>query len=201
MPGSGPSTPCVWGDKIFVTSADGDDDRAAVRRHRRQGEVEAEALRHRREAVPQPVGAEVSDATAVVLHRRQARLGLRQQRRSSPASPWTASRSGTADLQKYGKYNIQFGCHWTPVLYKGKLYLQVMHRNAQMVVAPRRRDRQGSVEGRPARATSQRARARTCTRRRSSGRARAGRCSSPTATTTPPATSSRTARRSGACRG
>ncbi|HSQ56793.1 MAG TPA: PQQ-binding-like beta-propeller repeat protein, partial [Gemmata sp.] len=40
----------------------------------------------------------------------------------------------SADLQKYGKYNIQFGCHWTPVLYKGKLYLQVMHRNAQKVV-------------------------------------------------------------------
>ena len=39
-----------------------------------------------------------------------------------------------ADLQKYGKYKIQFGCHWTPVLYKGKLYLQVMHRNTQKLV-------------------------------------------------------------------
>src|SRR5262249_33433291 len=39
------------------------------------------------------------------------------------------------DLQKYGKFNIQFGCHWTPVLYKGKLYLQVMHRSAQILLA------------------------------------------------------------------
>jgi outer membrane protein assembly factor BamB len=39
------------------------------------------------------------------------------------------------DLQKYGKFGIQFGCHWTPVLYKDKLYLQVMHRNAQILLA------------------------------------------------------------------
>jgi len=29
----------------------------------------------------------------------------------------------------------QFGIHWTPVLHAGKLYLQVMHRNAQKLVA------------------------------------------------------------------
>src|SRR5262249_6056164 len=39
------------------------------------------------------------------------------------------------NVQKYGKVAIQFGIHWTPVLYKGKLYLQVMHRGAQKVVA------------------------------------------------------------------
>jgi outer membrane protein assembly factor BamB len=38
------------------------------------------------------------------------------------------------NLQSYGKYNIQFGTHWTPVLYKGKLYLQVLHRSAQKLV-------------------------------------------------------------------
>jgi outer membrane protein assembly factor BamB len=40
-----------------------------------------------------------------------------------------------ADVQKYGKFAIQFGIHWTPVLHKGRLYLQVMHRSAQKVVA------------------------------------------------------------------
>ncbi len=39
------------------------------------------------------------------------------------------------NVQKYGKFGIQFGIHWTPVLYKDQLYLQVMHRNAQAVVA------------------------------------------------------------------
>src|SRR5207244_8828031 len=38
------------------------------------------------------------------------------------------------DVQKYGRFQIQFGIHWTPVLYQGKLYLQVMHRAAQKLV-------------------------------------------------------------------
>jgi outer membrane protein assembly factor BamB len=42
-----------------------------------------------------------------------------------------------ADLRKYsktGKFRIQFGCHWTPVLYQGKLYMQVMHQDCQKIV-------------------------------------------------------------------
>src|SRR5207248_6816278 len=38
------------------------------------------------------------------------------------------------NLQDYGKFNIQFGTHWSPVLYKGRLYLQVMHRAVQKLV-------------------------------------------------------------------
>src|SRR5262249_57265869 len=38
------------------------------------------------------------------------------------------------DVQKYGRFGIQYGIHWTPVLYQGKLYLQVMHKNAQKLV-------------------------------------------------------------------
>ena len=80
MPGIGASTPCVWGDKIFLTSPDGDDDRPAVRRHRRQGEVEADALEHRSKALPQPLGRRGLRRLCVLHHRRQARLGLRRQR-------------------------------------------------------------------------------------------------------------------------
>lgn len=36
---------------------------------------------------------------------------------------------------KYGKFDIQFGAHWTPVLYHGRLYVQLFHRNAQQLVA------------------------------------------------------------------
>src|SRR5262245_37942424 len=38
------------------------------------------------------------------------------------------------NLQDYGKFQIQFGCHWSPCLYNSRLYLQVMHRNTQKVV-------------------------------------------------------------------
>ena len=36
---------------------------------------------------------------------------------------------------KYGPYAIQFGAHWTPVLHKGTLYVCVMHRKAQVILA------------------------------------------------------------------
>jgi hypothetical protein len=40
----------------------------------------------------------------------------------------------TADAGKFGKIEIGFGPHWTPALYEGKLYLQVLHRKAQKLV-------------------------------------------------------------------
>jgi outer membrane protein assembly factor BamB len=39
------------------------------------------------------------------------------------------------NLQDYGKFSIQFGSHWTPVLYKDRLYVTVLHREAQLVLA------------------------------------------------------------------
>ena len=39
------------------------------------------------------------------------------------------------DCQKnYGAFKIQFGAHWTPALDAGKLYLQLFHRGAQLLV-------------------------------------------------------------------
>ena len=37
--------------------------------------------------------------------------------------------------QKFGKFAIQFGGHWTPVLHKGRLYVCLMHQRAQLIVA------------------------------------------------------------------
>jgi len=40
------------------------------------------------------------------------------------------------DTQKvYGEFKIQFGAHWTPVLHKGVLYVALMHRKAQLLIA------------------------------------------------------------------
>jgi outer membrane protein assembly factor BamB len=133
MPGIGASTPCVWGDRIFLTSSDGDSIVLLCvgtdgKEKWKQPLSNTGAKRYRN-----PSGAEVSDATA------------------SPSTDgkhvWACAANGalacftvdgkpvwTSDLQKYGKYNIQFGCHWSPVLYKDRLYLQVMHRGAQKVV-------------------------------------------------------------------
>lgn len=134
MPGLGACTPCVWGDKIFVTSPDGDNVVLMCvgtdgQEKWKQKISDTGAKRYRN-----PSGADVTDASASCS--------------TDGKHVWAFSSSGALacfdlagkpvwnlDLQKYGKFQIQFGCHWTPVLYKDALYLQVMHRNAQIVVA------------------------------------------------------------------
>ena len=142
----GASTPCVWGDKIFLTSADGDD--VVLLCVGTDGKEKwKQKLSEHRASRPQRPGPRRSDASASCTHRRQARLGVRRrQRQRSPASRVDGKPVWENDLQKYGKFNIQFGCHWTPVLYKGRLYLQVMHRNAQKLVCLDAAHRQGRVE-------------------------------------------------------
>ncbi len=134
LPGIGSSTPCVWGDKIFVTSVDGTDVVLICvgtdgKEKWKQKFADTGGKRY-----TNPSGADVSDASASCS--------------TDGKHVWAYSSNGSlacftvdgkpawnTDLQKYGKYNIQFGCHWTPVLYKDKLYLQVMHKNTQLVVA------------------------------------------------------------------
>ena len=134
MPGMGAGTPVVWGDKIFVTSVDGESvvvlcagtDGKEKWKEKLSG---TGAKRYRN-----PSGADVSDASPSCA--------------TDGKHVWASASNGAlacftvdgkpvwaTDLQKYGQYNIQFGCHWTPVLYKDKLYLQVMHKGAQIVLA------------------------------------------------------------------
>lgn len=134
MPGMGAGTPAVWGDKIFVTSVDGEDVVLLCigtdGKEKWKGKLSNTGAKRYRN----PSGADVSDASASCS--------------TDGKHVWAFAGNGTlacftadgkevwrTDLQKYGKFNIQFGIHWTPVLYKDKLYLQVMHRGAQLVVA------------------------------------------------------------------
>ena len=130
LPGRGSSTPAVWGDRIFLTSvADAD-------------------------VVLMCVGTDGKEQWKKVIGK-AGKSGRGDEGNDASAScstdgkhVWTFAGSGnlvcyTVDgeqvwqknLQDYGKFGIQFGCHWTPALYKGNLYLQIMHRGAQVVVA------------------------------------------------------------------
>ena len=133
MPGIGASTPCVWGDKIFVTSPDGGDVVLLCvgtdgREKWKQKISDTGAKRYR------SPGGEVGDACASCS--------------TDGKHVWAFAGNGNlacfdldgkpvwnADMQKYGKFAIAFGFHWTPVLYKGNIYVQVMHRGAQVVAA------------------------------------------------------------------
>jgi len=133
MPGIGASTPVVWGDNIFVTSVDGADvvvmcvgtDGKERWRRKLSG---TGAKRY-----PNPAGADVSNASASCC--------------TDGKHVWAFCGSGELacftmdgtpvwanDVAKFGKIDIAFGAHWTPVLHRGKLYLQVMHRKAQKLV-------------------------------------------------------------------
>ena len=155
MPGIGASTPCVWGDRIFLTSADGDDDRPAVRRHRRQGEVEADALEHRAKRYRNPSGARsptrprrapptastsgrssAATAAARLLHRRrQAGLGRRPPE--------------VRQVQHPVRLPLDPGALQGPALPPGDAPQRPEGR------LPRSRDRQGGVGGGSARATAE----------------------------------------------
>lgn len=133
MPGIGAGTPVVWDDKIFVTAVDGDSVVVLCvgtdgKEKWKQKLSETGAKRYKN-----PAGAEVPDAAASCL--------------TDGKHVWAYSSNGslgcftvdgkpvwTADVTKYGKFEIQFGTHWTPTLHQDKLYLQVMHRKAQKLV-------------------------------------------------------------------
>ncbi|MBA4067733.1 MAG: hypothetical protein C0501_29340 [Isosphaera sp.] len=133
LPGRGESTPCVWGDRMFFTSDDGES------------------------VVLLCVGTDGKEKW-------RSPMSNTGQKENGPDKASDASASSSTDgthvwsfvggkaagrltchdfdgklvweknLQDYGKFNIQFGTHWTPALYKGRLYLQVMHKNAQLLV-------------------------------------------------------------------
>lgn len=134
MPGAGESTPAVWGDRMFFTSVAGDDvvllcvgtdgkekwrDKMSNTGGNRSGPDKATDAGPSCSTDGTHVWSFVGgkDAGRLTCHTVDGKL------------VWEKN------LQDYGKFGIQFGCHWTPVLYKGKLYLQVMHRNAQLLVS------------------------------------------------------------------
>lgn len=131
MPGKGSSTPCIWNDKIFITSVDGDN--IVLLCIATDGKEKwKRTLSNTGKAVYK--GGEANDASGSCS--------------TDGKHVWTFCGNGKlacfdldgkpvwdTDLQKYGKFDIQFGIHWTPVLYKDRLYAQVMHRRAQKLIA------------------------------------------------------------------
>ena len=131
LPGVGSGTPVVWGDRIFLTSQAGND--LLLLCLNTDGK---EQWRHR-------------------LARR-AGGGREEENNSASISPCTDGKLvfalvGSGDFaavdysgkevwrfnlqERYGKFSYDFGMHSTPLLYDGRLYLQLIHPRLQAVVA------------------------------------------------------------------
>jgi outer membrane protein assembly factor BamB len=128
LPGRGGSTPCVWGDRIFLTAQDaetvhllcvGTDGREKWRRPM------GPAFIYRQPDGDNATASCSTDGARVWAFAGGGKLACFT---VDGAPVWEKN------LQDYGKFSIQFGTHWTPLLHQGKLYLQVMHRNAQKLV-------------------------------------------------------------------
>lgn len=123
LPGPAGSTPVVAGERIFLTSADGDD----------------------LVLLCASTGGEILWKNKITTGNRVVREGEGNSASSSPATDgkhvWAMFGDGTLvcysldgeevwakRLQEdYGEFNIQFGMTTTPVLHKGNLYLQLIH--------------------------------------------------------------------------
>jgi outer membrane protein assembly factor BamB len=131
MPGRGSSTPCIWGDRIFLTSLDGTEAVllciGTAGKQKWKQKMSSDARGGYRGPEGDDVSASCStDGTFVWAYVGTGTLAC---------FDFDGKRVWEEDLQKYGKFSIQFGTHWTPVFYKDRLYLQVMHRNAELLIA------------------------------------------------------------------
>jgi outer membrane protein assembly factor BamB len=131
MPGKGSSTPVIWGDRMFLTSADGND------------------------LVLMCVSTEGKELWKKTLGTGDKRF-LGGEGNNASASACTDGKHvwaivGTGDCgcfdfdgkevwkfnaqERYGKFNIMHGMHTTPVLHGDRLYLALLHEGGQWVLA------------------------------------------------------------------
>lgn len=135
MPGQGESTPCVWGDRMFFTSSTGDSvvllcvgtDGKEKWRYKMSDDGSNSLGPDKATEASASCSTDGKHVWSYVGGKKSGRLTCHD---------FDGKLVWERNVQDYGKFNIQFGTHWTPVLYKDRLYLQVMHRTMpQLIVA------------------------------------------------------------------
>jgi outer membrane protein assembly factor BamB len=138
LPGSGGSTPAVWGDRLFVTCQDGAD------------------------VVLLCVGTDGKEVWRQKVGAGAGKTGpSRDEGNGASASPSTDGKhvyafTGDGDLacfdfdghevwkcnvqERYGKFKMQWGFHSTPLLDGDRLYLQLFHSGAHLLIALNKAD-------------------------------------------------------------
>lgn len=131
LPGWGSATPAIWGDKIFLSSQDGDD-LVLLCINKAGKEVWRSKIGTGKHVYQAREGNDASPSPSTDGKHIYIMLGTGE----VACFDFEGKTVWSFDAQqRYGKFNIQFGMHSTPVLYGDHLYLQIMHTNQNIVVA------------------------------------------------------------------
>jgi len=135
LPADGSSTPAIWEDKIFLTCPDGPDIVLLCLSTKNGQELWRDTLsntgtnRRTAEKTTDASASPTTDGKHVWSYVGGHTAGRITCHTVDGKLVWDKN------VQDYGRLDIAFGSHWTPVVYKGVLYQQVMHRKAQLLVA------------------------------------------------------------------
>jgi outer membrane protein assembly factor BamB len=131
LPGWGSSTPAIWDDKIFLTSQDGDD-LVLMCINKAGKEVWRSKIGTGKHVYQAKEGNDASPSPSTDGKHVYVMLGTGE----VACFDFEGKSVWSFDAQKrYGKFNIQFGMHSTPVLHGDHLYLQILHTDENFVVA------------------------------------------------------------------
>ena len=136
MPGPAASTPVVWGDRIFLTSTKKGTESLVVLSLDRSGKLQwSYEVGHGTQKLPNRLAHETTPASPSPV--------------TDGRHVWTLFGTGTlvklnysgdelwrVDLvARYGRVNNYFGLSMSPLLYEKRLVLQLLHTDAQLIVA------------------------------------------------------------------
>jgi outer membrane protein assembly factor BamB len=131
LPGAAGSTPAIWDERIFLTSADSDD-LVLICASTDGKELWKKTLATGNRRVRDDEGNYASPSPSTDGKHVWAYVG------TGHLACYTVDGAEVwqADLQqRYGKFNIQFGMTSTPVLDSGRLYLQLIHSGGAWAIA------------------------------------------------------------------
>ncbi len=137
LPGPAASTPAVWGDRIFLTSTENETDSLFVLSFDRSGQLQwsHDVGRGNRKKLPDRLAHETTPASpspATDGKHVWALFGTNILVKLN----YSGDEIWRVDLaSRYGSVNNYFGLSMSPLLYEGRLYLQLLHTDAQLIVA------------------------------------------------------------------
>ncbi|MBX7165123.1 MAG: PQQ-binding-like beta-propeller repeat protein [Pirellulales bacterium] len=132
LPGSAGSTPAIWNDRVFLTSATEDGTLVLIAADTSGKELWRKSLGGGNETVRGDEGNYASPSPSTDGKHVWAMVGTGV----LACYDFAGQEVWHVDLQqRYGKFNIQFGMASTPVLDGNRLYVQLLHTGGQIVAA------------------------------------------------------------------